>query len=1320
MPSFDAGSIEATVHLNRDPFTEGLRIAQEQARLFESDDIHKTVIVSQTLHEDGGTFDETSVPGSQERTIHINTEADTAATDARLAALNAEIDHLDGRTIDIHTDVSRRNVDELGRSLDRAAGDSTNGQGGGGGMRGLILAALALAPALAPVVPLVGALAGGLASAFTTGIAGVSAFAIVAKSDFTQISTAGQQIIKDQATLANAFSTTAQKAAALQDINKVMSGMSFPMQTAVNSFTNMVHQFDLLKQRTSSGVLDTISKAFMVIDDILARLAPVINATATAFSAIFTKIDAGVKGQGFRNFLSFVATNIGPQLLALAHGFGVFGGAFIQLMEKLNPLAIAVANGFVKLADAFARWSSSLTSSGVASFMAGLGDMLGRFMTLLGSFWMLLRGISAGLAPLVSPAQDFLTVLLYGFSKLTPALAAVAKLIGSFFTAIEPLTPVIVDLINAAVVPLANALNSLVTSYLTPAIEAFSRFYRTHKTIVDAFASVAFAVWLLNVALNASPYVLLARAIFILGAVIYKYWDQIEAVTKRVWKNIVDFMRPVTEFIETRLIPAFVAIYGAVSGFLAPLVGAVENFAKNIVKHILDAKDTFSGFGEALGHVLKVVGVVVSFLTTALAPAIAAVSAAFEAGFKIIREVVVTAVHVISAVLGGIVDVVSDVIKFVIALINGDWKKAWDAFTAFFHDLGKTVLGALGALGSGILAVLGDLGSMLWSWIKSLGSLIAKIPGLLLDALKGLGLLLVAPFVLAFEGIKKALIDWLPALGKFFLELPGKILSFIGDAGGWLFQKGSDILSGLLHGLGFALGSVVKWFADLPANIIKAAESGKKFTEWLWDKGKDLLTGLVNGLIAKEKDVGDWFSKLPDKITAWVGDTKKWIKDKGSDVLTGFIDGILAKEKDISDWFTDLPDKILKWVGDTKKWIKDKGKDIVVGFFEGLDNAITMKDIGEFFRKLPSRILGFTKDYARTLFHVGSELIRGLAFGIGAGIGAMVYLFTQLPFKIAKWLDGAATWLIHTGEDIISGLLNGAIRGTLVLGDFFLRLPGRAILWTAGAGAWLFGVGENIMAGLLNGAIKGTVVVGGFFLRLPAKILSWVLDAGFWLIHIGEEIMSGILTGLINGLASIGKWLVELPGKFLDFLVGPGKSAALWLLQVGKDIVSGLLNGLNTVSSAIGHWISSIRDSLVGGFKSAFGIHSPSRVFHELGLNLMDGLFNGIDAGHENVIAQAHVLANNLTKAYKPKLSLDLTAHAMATQGPVTNSIISTQKQLAKAISLMRQDFSTLPKQIGEETGNAVANKLDPKLKKQTMDGHQLAVMRARQGTGEG
>lgn len=87
---------------------------------------------------------------------------------------------------------------------------------------------------------------------------------------------------------------------------------------------------------------------------------------------------------------------------------------------------------------------------------------------------------------------------------------------------------------------------------------------------------------------------------------------------------------------------------------------------------------------------------------------------------------------------------------------------------------------------------------------------------------------------------------------------------------------------------------------------------------------------------------------------------------------------------------------------------------------------------------------------------------------------------------------------------------------------------------------------------------------------------------------------------------------ILLIGKFIQFLsdqFDKVKEAA----ELGRYFIEGLYQGILNAISGVYEWLkTNIYDPFINGFKSLFGINSPSTVMAELGGYMVEGLFQGI------------------------------------------------------------------------------------------------------------
>lgn len=205
----------------------------------------------------------------------------------------------------------------------------------------------------------------------------------------------------------------------------------------------------------------------------------------------------------------------------------------------------------------------------------------------------------------------------------------------------------------------------------------------------------------------------------------------------------------------------------------------------------------------------------------------------------------------------------------------------------------------------------------------------------------------------------------------------------------------------------------------------------------------------------------------------------------------------------------------------------------------------------------------------------------------------------------------------------------------LMFAQLGIRLPGLiGLLWNLGKTVLPFVAKAVFMLGralLLNPVgLAITAIAGAAYLIYEnwdaVKTYftsSWTeIKAGF------DGGVGGVLTVLANfspigliyqAFAGVLSYLgIDLPNRFTEF---------------GGMIVNGLVNGLYAGLGKVKTAIIGIGDSTITWFKEKLDIHSPSRVFAELGGFTMAGLTQGLEGGQADPLRAITNLSKQLTAA---------------------------------------------------------------------------------------
>ncbi len=89
------------------------------------------------------------------------------------------------------------------------------------------------------------------------------------------------------------------------------------------------------------------------------------------------------------------------------------------------------------------------------------------------------------------------------------------------------------------------------------------------------------------------------------------------------------------------------------------------------------------------------------------------------------------------------------------------------------------------------------------------------------------------------------------------------------------------------------------------------------------------------------------------------------------------------------------------------------------------------------------------------------------------------------------------------------------------------------------------------------------------------------------------------------------------------------------MLRIGGQIIDGLWQGLKGKFQSVKDGLTGFASDLVGSVKSTLGIQSPSRVMHEVGVNIMQGLAGGMQSMETNVTGVAKGAADELKGSFE-------------------------------------------------------------------------------------
>lgn len=260
-------------------------------------------------------------------------------------------------------------------------------------------------------------------------------------------------------------------------------------------------------------------------------------------------------------------------------------------------------------------------------------------------------------------------------------------------------------------------------------------------------------------------------------------------------------------------------------------------------------------------------------------------------------------------------------------------------------------------------------------------------------------------------------------------------------------------------------------------------------------------------------------------------------------------------------------------------------------------------------------------------------IIGSLGGPIGAGVGALIGLavgaLTDLGIAIAQNWDTIKSIILSKWNDLKSWWSGTAFPA-------IQSVPSKVGDVISSIANWFSGLPEKI--GYALGFAVGKI--GEWVGNMVTTVITEVPKIVSSVVKFFEELPGNIWTAILKTLDTISEWrermiafvVIEVP-KIISSIVGEFKKLPDELRKLGKFIWDGLINGLKDAYSTVTTGIKSFTDGFVNGFKEALEIHSPSQVFHQIGVYVDQGLANGIIAAQGYVDEAMQGLINGVTNA---------------------------------------------------------------------------------------
>lgn len=354
---------------------------------------------------------------------------------------------------------------------------------------------------------------------------------------------------------------------------------------------------------------------------------------------------------------------------------------------------------------------------------------------------------------------------------------------------------------------------------------------------------------------------------------------------------------------------------------------------------------------------------------------------------------------------------------------------------------------------------------------------------------------------------------------------------------------------------------------------------------------------------------------------------------------------------------------------------------IMSSAFEGLQLAIydelepTLTDVVKWGTDCLTQLTtALSEGGPEAMLAAAGEILSDLAAGIAAQLPGLMQSGVDIITQLTQSLSDAMPAMLDTGAQVLGALVQGLSdsipqllsSAVQIISDFALYLADNAdAIYDGGlqlVESLVVGITDNLPQLITAAAVLIARFVAAFISHLP-KIL---------------ECAGAMLTTLVDGIVRGAENLAEAALACVAELLGVWDGSMDDWGSIGVNIVKGIQDG---ILSWWDNLVSSVQEKvngMISTVKSLLGIHSPSKVFSEIGVNVCAGLAQGLTKGDRQVKNAAKTVVASVA---------DSTTEL---EGQVTRTVETVTQQMASGAMQQKQTMETV-----RETAKTVTSTFD-------------------------
>ncbi|MDY2681585.1 MAG: phage tail tape measure protein [Faecalibacterium prausnitzii] len=255
------------------------------------------------------------------------------------------------------------------------------------------------------------------------------------------------------------------------------------------------------------------------------------------------------------------------------------------------------------------------------------------------------------------------------------------------------------------------------------------------------------------------------------------------------------------------------------------------------------------------------------------------------------------------------------------------------------------------------------------------------------------------------------------------------------------------------------------------------------------------------------------------------------------------------------------------------------------------------------------------------------DILASLTCGIAEQLPGLMTTGVEIITQLAQSLTDTMPAMLDTGAEVLAALAQGIINATPALLTSATEIIAEFMLYLGDHADEIMDAGmqllESLIIGITDNLPQLITSAAGLIAKWAAALIAHLPD----ILKCGAAMLTTLVDGIFYSLENLAEAALACVAKLLGVWDG---SYSQWG-NIGTNIVKGLWEGIKSGWNGLLAKVKGLVDLLPDIAKKALGIHSPSKVFDEIGVNTCKGLAQGLARGTAKVKDAAETVVASVT-----------------------------------------------------------------------------------------